>query len=160
MTRWIRKLVVLAVVLAGVSLAQVHPFVEGGSTLGIGFGPGGAVFDINMGAGAMNIAGPFGIRGQIGVNSSNAGTIFTMAAGALFSFGSPKRATDLEPYVGVGFGLESAAQGTAFGLLGIVGLEFPINPKISFYSEFVPGLYFLGNGVFVGNIKLGMRGYF
>lgn len=159
MVKWIRAMVVLAVVFAGASLAQVHPFVEGGSTLGLSFGPNGVVFDINMGAGAMNIAGPFGVRGQVGVNSSAAGTIFTLAAGAIFSFGSPKRATDLEPYVGIGIGIESAQQ-TAFGLLGLVGLEFPINPKLSFYSEFVPALYFVGNAVFVGNIKVGVRGYF
>lgn len=159
MVKWIRAMVVSAMVFAGASLAQVHPFVEGGSELGVSFGPAGVGFDITMGIGAMNVAGPLGLRGQVAVSSGQGQTSFSVSAGALFSFGSPKRTTDFEPYVGIGFGIISAPN-TIFGLLGAVGIEFPVNPKLSFYSEFVPQLFFAGNAVFVGSIKVGVRGYF
>lgn len=159
MKKLVQVLALLLVMSFSVSLAQADRFfIEGLSTGRISFGSGTSL-SITAIAGIKNIAGPLGIRGGLsfGFNGNNAN--FGLGAEVLFSFGSVRDSRDVEFFAGGGLGLLAGGGATEFSLNGVVGAEFPLNPRTSVIAQLSPTLTFSNPTRFEGTILAGFRIY-
>lgn len=152
------RLLLMVLVLASPALAQGRPFLETATsriTLDLS---NQAAFGMNLFilAGVRELAGPFGLRGGLGLSVEQGQTTFGILTGAIFSFGRPP----LIPEAGLGFRASFGAQGTQFAIQIFGGTEFAINRNVSLVSGVEPEVQFAGGGTSFGiSIRTGLRIY-
>jgi hypothetical protein len=158
MKKLVQALVVLLVMSVGMSMAQADRlYIEGQTRASMTFSSGASVSLLGA-LGVKNLAGPLGLRGLLALDFAG-GASFTLGADALFTFGNPRDTRDAEFYAGPGLRIFAGSGGTAFGLNGVAGVEFPLNPRLSVNAEFVPILLFGSGTQFIGQILAGFRIY-
>ncbi len=153
----IKKILIIAIVVLTGAYANAQTFIYGNSGGDLSFSGGGVSLNANFGVGDWTLIGPLGGRAEIqmGVSGGNFGLAFS--ADALFSLQHAK-ANNIGIYAGPGLALR-VTPSTLFNIHGVVGIEYILNPKLSFIAEFIPALYF-GSGIdFGGDIRFGLIAY-
>ncbi len=154
------KLLWLALVLAGVPALAQRTYLEAGTVANMNlFFAQQTAFSLVavVDAGVRDLAGPFGVGGQFGIQVSQGGASFNLGLSGLFHFG--KYGAGMSPLAGLGFRVFFGGGQTFFGLGGVAGTEFFLNRQVSFVGRAEPTLWFGGGTVFGLNLSLGLRVY-
>jgi len=152
-----RKLAWIGFLLALSAFAQGRAFLEGTvSDITLAFtNPTQFEMGLNLQGGVKELAGPFGLRGGVGINVEQGTATFDLSAGALFSFGR----SGIIPQAGLGFEANFGGQTTTFAVQALVGLEYPVNRSVSLVVDTLPTVEFGGQTVFRIRMRAGLRVY-
>lgn len=131
-----KKILVLIVLLAGLSLAQQNYYAGGGISLA------------SAGATAVGLSGMFGVEnigvqdldGRLSIDAYFLGiaSLFRVAGDGIYNFDIPD--SSVEAYAGGGLRLVQASLGNyglggTFGFGLLAGADFPITPDLAPYAE-------------------------
>lgn len=158
-----RKLVfVLLVLLAAPAFAQRPYFGASSSSVGVSFAPS-FVFGATFTLGVKEVAGPLGLRGNLGVALADQASGFSLGADALFPITDQSEGSF---YAGGGLAYLSGSLGStitlntrAFLVRGVVGYEARLARNWGLLIELTPN-YNFDSQRFGVNLALGTNIYF
>lgn len=162
--RRIRKffgLVVAALVL-GLFPAQAQRLYLNatGTGAGLGFSFAGQTsfsMGLALGAGARELAGPFGLEGSFGLEVQQGTAAFNLGFQGIFHF--ERYGKGISPLAGLGFDVFFGGNQTTFALRGLAGAEYFLNRQSSLVFTTEPSLSFAGQTVFGVVMRAGLRIY-
>ncbi|MER3443551.1 MAG: hypothetical protein C4333_05285 [Meiothermus sp.] len=148
-----RPYLVLLALLWGMASAQSYEpnrlFV--GAGLDFNWLAGSSYPSLTFQAGDYNLFGPLGLRAHVGFGQGSVG-FFEFGLHALTALGQGR----FFPYGGGGLGVIFGGGVALWGLEGVAGAEFFVNPTLSIGAEIAPSLYLAnGSAVFGFRLRLG-----
>lgn len=140
----LKTLVVAALLVLGIAFAQGRLYGEalsGELSLSPNFG-----LSLGLRAGAEQVVGPLGLRGELGVGAGSGVTLLSLAVDALYPL-PLDLAQNLKVDAGLGLGLALVSVGgssaTDFSIRGLLGFEVPLQGALAVRVE--PILSYLFN---------------
>lgn len=111
--------------------------------------------NVQLSGGVRDLAGPFGVGGNLGIILMGGSAVFNLGLDGLFHFGK----AGVAPLAGFGFRVFFGGGQTLFGLGAAGGVEYFLNKNASAVIVAKPTLLFAGQAVFGVNLGVGLRVY-